>query len=427
MKTMWYIAKKDLMETLKDRGSVVLLLVVPFVLMTAVGLAFGGLFNSGSSQIDMTVAVNNQDTGYVGSTVIDALKINSSQLKITVEPYSSADQVKTMVSNGKDAQGNTINAGVVIPAGTTDKLIAASRSGTPTHNLVQFYALPSNNDPTVTIAQSIVTNVVNQLASSQFAGTAAVEQVYGVCSQPGNHCSQSSINATSIASTVGKASASVAQSAQVEALTAGKAQGKINAFNYVVPGYAILFALFGIQAAAATILEEKEEGTFRRLLIAPIQKYSLLGGKLLAQFILTFVQLAVLFAIGYVAFHLTVGSWPAVILLLIGTSFATTGLGILLVSLVKTRRQLNPIVTLVSLVMSAIGGAWWPLTIEPQWMQQFAKIGITAWAMEGLNAIMLYGKAFSAVLPDLLGLLAYGLICFLIGMRLFRFQEKAAA
>jgi hypothetical protein len=29
-------------------------------------------------------------------------------------------------------------------------------------------------------------------------------------------------------------------------------------------------------------------------------------------------------------------------------------------------------------------------------------------------------------MPDVLGLLAYGLICFIIAMRFFRFQEKAA-
>ncbi len=187
-----------------------------------------------------------------------------------------------------------------------------------------------------------------------------------------------------------------------------------------------MFALFGLQAAAGTILQEKEDGTFRRLLIAPIQKYALLGGKLLAQFLLTLVQLLVLFLIGYFAFHLTIGSWPAVILLLIMASFATTGLGILLVSVVKTRRQLSPIVTLVVLITSAIGGSWWPLTIEPLWMQQFAKIGVTAWAMEGLNNVMLYGKDFATAVPDVLGLLAYGLICYIIALRLFRFQEKTA-
>lgn len=420
MKTLWYIAKKDLLQVLKDRNSFVLLLIVPLILIATVGLAFGGLFNNSSNQITIAVAVSNQDSGYVGKTIVQALQINTSQLAITVHQYSDPNKVKQLVAAGTD------NASVVIPAGTTDKLISASSSGATTQNLVQLYSIPSNNDPTVTITQSIVTSVVNQLVSAQYAGSSAVGQVYKVCNTPGNHCAANTIDAATIAQTVGKASAANAQQSQVQALTTGKAPGKINQFDYVVPGYALLFALFGIQAAAATILQEKEDGTFRRLLIAPIQKYALLGGKLLAQFILTLSQLVVLFAIGYFAFHLTIGSWPAIIVLLIGTSFATTGLGILLVSIVKTRRQLNPIVTLVTLITSAIGGAWWPLAIEPTWMQQIAKIGITAWAMEGLNGVMLSGKVLTEVLPDVLGLLGYGLICFLIALRFFRFQEKTA-
>ncbi len=98
----------------------------------------------------------------------------------------------------------------------------------------------------------------------------------------------------------------------------------------------------------------------------------------------------------------------------------------LLVSLVRTRAQINPVVSLVVLVTSAIGGAWWPLFLEPTWLQQLAKISITAWAMEGLNGSMLLGKGFMDVLPDILGLLAYGLICLVIALRLFRFQQKTA-
>ncbi|HVB24048.1 MAG TPA: ABC transporter permease [Ktedonobacteraceae bacterium] len=421
MKAVWYIAKKDLLQVLKDRNSFILLLVVPFILILTVGAAFGSLFNSGSNQIDVTVAVSNQDSGYVGKAILSALNINNSQLKITVKQYSDPAQVKQVVS---DTNSN-VSSGIVIPAGTTDKLIAASSNGGSTQNLVQFYSLPGSNNPGITISQSIVTGVMNQLVTSQYAGSAAVKQVESVCNQPGNHCAQSTIDPATIARVVGQASAN--QEAQVQALTAGSAPAKVNTFDLVVPGYAMMFALFGLQAAAGTILDEKEEGTFRRLLIAPIRKYALLGGKLLAQFILTLVQLLLLFVIGYFVFHLTINSWPAVILLLIMASFATTGLGILLVSVVRTRRQLSPVVTLVVLITSAIGGSWWPLSIEPQWMQQFARIGITAWAMEGLNGIMLYGKDFAAIVPDVLGLLAYGLICYLIALRLFRFQEKTAA
>jgi len=415
MKNLWYIAKKDLLQILRDRNSFFLLLVVPLVLIAVIGLAFGNLFGSGSSQITITVAVSNQDSGVVGKTIVNALHVNTDKLQITVKQYNDPSQVTDQVANN-----SSVNAGIVIPAGTTDKLIAAAQTGTTPTNLVQFYALPSNNDPRATIVQNIVSGVLG----AQFAGTSAVGQVYSVCNQPGNHCVQSSIDVQSIATTVGQARATGGSSA-VQVLTAGKAV-TINSFDQLVPGYAIFFALFGINAAAATILQEKEDGTFRRLLIAPIQKYALLGGKLLAQFILTLAQLVILFGIGYFAFHLHFGSFPAVILLLIGTSFAATGLGILLVSVVKTRRQLNPIVTLVVILTSAIGGAWWPLFLEPAWMQQFAKIGITAWAMEGLNGVMILGKDFAQVAPDILGLLAYGLICFVIALRLFRFQEKAA-
>lgn len=73
MKTMWYIAKKDLLQTLKDRNSFFLLLAVPLILIAVIGLAFGTLFGSGSSQITITVAVSNSDSGFVGTSIVKAL------------------------------------------------------------------------------------------------------------------------------------------------------------------------------------------------------------------------------------------------------------------------------------------------------------------------------------------------------------------
>lgn len=419
MKVIWYVAKKDLMQAITDKGALLILLAVPILLIAVIGFALGNVFGTGSSQISMTVVVSNQDSGYVGQAITQALKINTSQLVITVKSYDNSADVQQQVKDG-----NAI-AGVVIPAGTTNTLITAAQNDTPTKNLVQFYSVPGNTDQRITIAQQIVTSVVNQLVSQQFAGAAAVNQVEQVCHQPGNTCAPNTIDPATIARIVGNASTTATQTAQVALLGAGQAP-QVGTFDQIVPGYAVFFALFSINAAAATILQEKEDGTFRRLLIAPIHKYSLLGGKLLAQFLLTLAQLTVLFGVGYLVFHMHIGSWPGLILLMFGASFAATGLGILLVSVVKTRRQLPPVVTLVTLITSAIGGAWWPLFLEPDWMQKIAKVGLTAWAMEGLNGIMIFGKDVTQVLPDILGLFAYGIICFLIALRFFRFQEKAA-
>ncbi|HET8844990.1 MAG TPA: ABC transporter permease, partial [Ktedonobacteraceae bacterium] len=125
-------------------------------------------------------------------------------------------------------------------------------------------------------------------------------------------------------------------------------------------------------------------------------------------------------------FHIHINDPLAVGLLLFGTSFGATGLGIILVSVVKTRRQLNPLVTLVTLVSSAISGIWFPAWLLPTWLQQISKATLPAWAVEGLNNVMIYNKGLAYVAIDIAGLFGYGLICYLIGLRLFRFQEKAA-
>jgi ABC-2 type transport system permease protein len=424
MKAIWYVAKKDLLHILRDRYSFIIMLLVPFILVTIIGLALPslGLFGNSSQSISLQVAVSDQDHDAVGQAVVNALKIHNQQLTITLKQYATTDEVKKAVA---DSQGAV--TGVVIPAGTTARLRAAAESGQPTRDLVQIYTIPTSNDPDSAIVENIVTGVVGQLSTAYFAGSAAMREVERVCQQPGNYCAPATINPATIASNVGAASVIESANAQVSLLHAGNVPPQINAFDIMLPGYALLFSLFGLQSVAGTILEEREEGTLRRLLITPVSRYALLGGKMLAQFLVTFAQLLILFIAGYLVFHLHIASWPLTLLFLLLISFAVTGLGMLLVSVVRTRRQLSPVVTVVTLISSGIGGAWWPLWLEPQWLQNVAKIGVVAWAMEGLNGIIVTGRSFGQLLPDLLALLIYGAVCFLIGVRLFRFRPKTAA
>lgn len=421
MKAIWYIAKKDLLETIKDRSSIFFMLAMPIIFITIMGYVIGGSFGGGSGPFKVTVAISNQDNGAVGQAIVKALNINSSTLQITLKQYSDANQVVNVVADTKSGT----DAGIVVPAGTSDALLQAVEKQQPTNNLVKFYTLPSSNNAPASVAQQVLNSVLSNIATSESASMAAVGQVNRVCNTPGNICAPPTIDAQAISQAVTQAVNTAEQSTPVQALTAGQAV-QVSSFDLYVPGYAIFFALFGINAVAGTILQEKEDGTFRRLLIAPVQKYALLGGKLLAQFILTVLQLAVLFVFGYLFFRIHIGNLPALILLILASSFGITGLGIVLVSLVKTRRQLAPVVTLVTLVSSIIGGVFFPAWLEPSWMQQISRIGLPSWAMEGLNNIMIYGKDLTYVLPDILGLLAYGLICYIIALRLFRFQEKAA-
>lgn len=423
MKVLWYVAQKDLLQVVKDKNAFIFSLAFPIILCVVSGLMFGNAFGGGDNtgQIAITLAISNQDSGYVGDTLTQALGIDTDQLKLTLQEFADGDQVAQAVRDEK------ADAGVVIPAGSTDKLQQAIEQDTAVGDLVLVYT-PSNSnnlqEPAL-VVQQIVTGIVDHLVSASRAGSAAVAEVYAVCAQPDNSCVQENIDPAAIANSVANASMIASEQPLVARQAAGPAP-KINTYDQILPGYAVFFALFSIGMTASSIMREREDGTFRRLLTAPIDKYALLGGKMLAQFVVTLIQLLILFGFGYLAFRVNMEAWPAILLLLVCTAFATTGLGMAIAALVRTRRQVDPIVSLITLVTAAIGGSWFPLFLMPEWMQPLSKLGIAGWAMEGFNAVMIFGEGMTGAFPNVLGLLGYGAICFVIALLFFRFKQQGA-
>jgi ABC-2 type transport system permease protein len=185
-----------------------------------------------------------------------------------------------------------------------------------------------------------------------------------------------------------------------------------------------MFAMFSVLSASSAILEEKERGTFKRLLISPIQPWSLLGGKLVSQFVVGVGQIVLMFLFGMLVFGLDLGDSPLGLLLItLATCWATTSLGILLVAVVRSRKQIHPITTMIILGSSAIGGSWFPLFMMPKWLQKVARITLVSWAMEGYNRLMILGGSLADVWLDIAVLLLYGAVCFTVGVKLFRFKE----
>ena len=204
----------------------------------------------------------------------------------------------------------------------------------------------------------------------------------------------------------------------------GSEEQEYNVFDQAVPGYAVMFAMFTVLSAAGGILEEKERGTFKRLLVAPIPRWSLLGGKLLAQYLMGVVQVTMMFVFGALVCRVDLGhSLLGLLLITLATCWATTSLGILLVAVIKSRKQIHPITTLVILGSSAIGGSWFPLFLMPKAMQQVARITLVAWAMEGYNRLMILGGGLADVWVNIGVLVLYGASCFAVGLKLFKFKE----
>ena len=78
---------------------------------------------------------------------------------------------------------------------------------------------------------------------------------------------------------------------------------------------------------------------------------------------------------------------------------------------------------IVSSVLAAIGGCWWPVEITPPWMQHAALLLPAGWAMDGLHKLISYGDEPASVVPHLAALLAATAVVGWVAVRRFRFVE----
>jgi len=412
MKKLLYITLNELLLLYKDKMAAIWMIVLPLALMSITGLTFGGV--GGEETVVLDLPVVDADGGQMAQVVLEIL---GKMENLHLEREYDAETARQLVADGKRA------GALIIPSGFT----AAITSGQPT--ALELIVAPS--EQTAPLLEGMVRGITNGFTSVQTTVEVAIQEVqratgsYDPSTSSGRRLDR--LDYEGIARRAAERAQERLQNPTigVQVTAVGQEEREeVNAFDQAVPGNAVMFAMFAVMMGAATILEEKERGTFKRLLIAPLPKYALLGGKLLAQFIVGVAQIALMFAFGALVFHVNLGnSLLGLVLITLATCWATTSLGILLVAVVKSRKQIHPIATMVILGSSAIGGAWFPLFLMPKPVQQAARITLVAWAMEGYNRLMILGGSLHDVWVNIGVLALYGAICFAVGLKLFRFKE----
>ena len=189
------------------------------------------------------------------------------------------------------------------------------------------------------------------------------------------------------------------------------------------PGMMVMFALFLTFGGGASLVVERERGTLRRLLVMPVRKSEILGGKLLGIIVGVLVQMLIMVLAGAVGLGVPWGKAPVALgVMLVAYAFASTALGVLVAALVRTAAQADSLGTILVMALSALGGAWWPIEIVPHWMQTLARALPTYWAMQGFQDIIVRGLGLSAVLPKAAVLVAFGVGFLVVGVWRFRFE-----
>jgi len=189
-----------------------------------------------------------------------------------------------------------------------------------------------------------------------------------------------------------------------------------------VPGYAIFGVFFIVLTLASSFIREKEEGTFLRILAAPLPKTALLIGKLLPYYVVNLIQIALMFSVGILLFDMKPGNVAALTIVSLAVSAAANGLGLLVAALGKTEAQVNGLAVFFAITLAALGGMMVPTFVMPGFMKTLSRLTPHAWALSGYHDVIIRGLGVRAVLPETAVLLGFACLFFAIALWRFSFR-----
>jgi ABC-2 type transport system permease protein len=188
-------------------------------------------------------------------------------------------------------------------------------------------------------------------------------------------------------------------------------------------GFTVFFVLTVAFSGAGGLLEERELGTLRRLLATPSSRAEIVGGKVFGVASMAAFEAAILVGFGSLVFHVPWGSAPFAVAAVLGSLvLASTGIGIMVSVLVRTRSQLSAVSPVITTAMAMLGGCYWPIEITPPAMQKVALVTPTGWAMVALKDTVARGMGFEAVLLPCAVLLGMAAISFAVGLSRLRLE-----
>ena len=168
-----------------------------------------------------------------------------------------------------------------------------------------------------------------------------------------------------------------------------------------VGGWAMMFLLFSLSGAATSLFDEKKAGIFQRLLSAPVRRTQILWSKYLFGMLVGLVQLGVLFLAGHLLFGIDIATnLGNLFLICFAASTACVAFGMLLAAIAPTAAAANGLGTFLILTMSAIGGAWFPTSFMPEFIQHLSKLTIVYWSIEGFIQVLWANCTTRGITPD---------------------------
>ncbi len=212
-------------------------------------------------------------------------------------------------------------------------------------------------------------------------------------------------------------------------ITESVIQGQGQGFKgWLIPGIAAMAIMqTGLFTVVFTLVRFKSPGVLRRLKATPVGASHFLAGQLTTRAIVVVLQTYILVTVGAIVLGVRIGAGRSlvwfdltILALLGGALFIAIGLAIS--GWAKNEETAAPIANIISMPMMFLSGVFFPLSILPDWVTQWAQFLPLTYLADGMRAITVEGAALSTLGSELIGLGVWILISFAIATKAFRWE-----
>ncbi|HEY52475.1 MAG TPA: ABC-2 transporter permease [Caldilineae bacterium] len=407
------ITWKDLKILFKDIGGMATLFLMPLMFIIVMSIVQQGMYDPGDSRQPRHLPVVNLDSGNLAAEVIAQLdNIDGIEVETTWEGETLArEQAEALVSDGKRV------AAIVFPTDFSER-VEESLDDPEATAMIELVTDPAVSTQFIAPIQGMVFGAAERVAETAVAGerigTGLAQALAPLAVDPRPLLEQVSAEMEMDGASIVRLEQVTPPEMHIEEYP--------DTYQQNVPGYTVFGVFFIVGTMAESILREKQEGTFRRLLAAPLPRPALLAGKFLPYYLVNLIQIVAMFGVAYLLFGMTLTQPLALLAVSLAMAAAATGMGVLVATFGKTQTQVSGLSTLLTLTMSAIGGCLVPSFVMPDFVQTLAHFTPHGWAMQGFQNVLVRGYGLAGVWPEVAALMSFAAAFFLVGVWRFRFD-----
>ena len=224
-------------------------------------------------------------------------------------------------------------------------------------------------------------------------------------------------------SVVTEMSFAATQTAPVVALKREEVTGRnLKYVDFLTPGIlGMTIMQLGISSVAFAFVAERQRGVIRRIMATPIPRRNYIAAHVLQRLILAVVQVLILLAVAVFVFKVTVvGGLGSLLLVAVLGAVVFLCLGFAVTGLLATENQAAVATQIVTLPQLFLSGVFFSRDAVPAFLRPVADFLPLTFLNDALRAIATTGATLADVSGDILGLVVWAVVSFILAYRLFR-------